>query len=145
MSCVDSLDWMESKTAEDIIDRVTLGLHPGAIILCHNNGTYTAEAINQIIPYAQQEGYQFVPVGELIYREGYQVNQQGMQIKPKAENNDKYKEECDDGDDHNVMRTYFRHGSKHFVCIISVKVSPPSHEAGIIITFADKETEPHRT
>ena len=47
-----------------------------------------AEAINQIIPYAQQEGYQFVPVGELIYREGYQVNQQGMQIKPKAENND---------------------------------------------------------
>ena len=25
------------------------------------------------------------------------------------------------------------------------KVSPPSHEAGIIITFADKETEPHRT
>ena len=89
MSRVDSLDWMESKTAEDIIDRVTLGLHPGAIILCHNNGTYTAEAINQIIPYAQQEGYQFVPVGELIYREGYQVNQQGMQIKPKAENNDK--------------------------------------------------------
>lgn len=89
MSCVDSLDWMESKTAEDIIDRVTLGLHPGAIILCHNNGTYTAEAINQIIPYAQQEGYQFVPVGELIYREEYQVNQQGMQIKPKAENNDK--------------------------------------------------------
>ena len=89
MSRVDSLDWMESKTAEDIIDRVTLGLHPGAIILCHNNGTYTAEAINQIIPYAQQEGYQFVPVGELIYREEYQVNQQGMQIKPKAENNDK--------------------------------------------------------
>ena len=86
---IDSLDWMESKTAEDIIDRVTLGLHPGAIILCHNNGTYTAEAINQIIPYAQQEGYQFVPVGELIYREEYQVNKQGMQIKPKAENNDK--------------------------------------------------------
>ena len=84
MSCVDSLDWMESKTAEDLIDRVTLGLHPGAIILCHNNGTYTAEAIDVIIPYAQQQGYQFVPVGELIYRDAYQVNRQGMQQKPET-------------------------------------------------------------
>lgn len=25
---IDSLDWMESKTAGDLIDRVTLGLHP---------------------------------------------------------------------------------------------------------------------
>ena len=89
---IDSLDWMESKTAEDIIDRVTLGLHPGAIILCHNNGTYTAEAIDKIIPYAQREGYQFVPVGKLIYREEYRVNQQGMQIKPAKES---VKEETD--------------------------------------------------
>ena len=81
---IDSLDWMESKTAGDLIDRVTLGLHPGAIILCHNNGTYTAEAIDVIIPYAQQQGYQFVPVGELIYRDAYQVNRQGMQQKPET-------------------------------------------------------------
>ena len=43
------------------------------------------------------------------------------------------------------MRSHSRRGSKHFVCIISLNVSPPSHEAGIIITFADKETELHRT
>ncbi len=79
---IDSLDWQESKTAEDIIDRVTLGLHPGAIILCHNNGTYTAEAIDTILPYAQKEGYQFVPIGELIYKDHYEVDQQGMQKKP---------------------------------------------------------------
>lgn len=78
---IDSLDWMESKTAEDLIDRVTLGLHPGAIILCHNNGTYTAEAIDVIIPYAQAQGYQFVPIGELIYKGQYQTDQQGMQKK----------------------------------------------------------------
>lgn len=83
-SCIDSLDWQESKTAEDIIDRVTLGLHPGAIILCHNNGTYTAEAIDRIIPYAIEQGYQFVPVGELIYKGEYEINQQGMQKKPIA-------------------------------------------------------------
>ena len=61
-----------------------LGLHPGAIILCHNNGTYTAEAIDVMIPYAQEKGYQFVPVGELIYKGVYTVNQQGMQEKPQT-------------------------------------------------------------
>ena len=42
---MDSLDWQESKTADDITNRVILGLHPGAIILCHNNGAHTADAI----------------------------------------------------------------------------------------------------
>lgn len=85
---IDSLDWMESKTAEDLIDRVTLGLHPGAIILCHNNGTYTAEAIDVIIPYAQAQGYRFVPIGELIYQGQYQTDQQGMQKKPAEQQED---------------------------------------------------------
>lgn len=88
VSSVDSLDWMESKTAEDLIDRVTLGLHPGAIILCHNNGTYTAEAIDVIIPYAQAQGYRFVPIGELIYQGQYQTDQQGMQKKPAEQQED---------------------------------------------------------
>lgn len=79
---IDSLDWMESKTAEDIIDRVELGLHPGAIILCHNNGTYTADAIEKIIPYAQQQGYQFVPIGQLIYKGDYETDHQGMERMP---------------------------------------------------------------
>lgn len=81
---IDSLDWQESKTAEGIAERVMSGLHPGAIILCHNNGTYTAEAIDTIIPYAQEKGYQFVPVGNLIYKGDYTVNQQGMQEMPEA-------------------------------------------------------------
>ena len=80
---IDSLDWQESKTAEEIAERVMLGLHPGAIILCHNNGSYTAEAIDRIIPYAQEKGYRFVPVGELIYKGDYTVDQQGMQQMPK--------------------------------------------------------------
>ncbi len=76
---IDSLDWQESKTADDIVNRVTLGLHPGAIILCHNNGTYTADAIAQIIPYAIEKGYIFVPIGELIYKGEYITDHQGMQ------------------------------------------------------------------
>ena len=76
---IDSLDWQESKTANDIVNRVTLGLHPGAIILCHNNGTHTAEAIAEIIPYAIEKGYTFVPIGELIYKGDYTTDHQGMQ------------------------------------------------------------------
>ena len=76
---IDSLDWQESKTAEDIVNRVIVGLHPGAIILCHNNGTHTAEAIAEVIPYAQKEGYQFVPIGSLIYKGAYTTDHQGMQ------------------------------------------------------------------
>ena len=79
---IDSLDWQESKTAEDIADRVLVGLHPGAIILCHNNGMHTAEALAAILPYAKAQGYQFVPVGELIYHGTYEVDQRGMQQKP---------------------------------------------------------------
>ena len=76
---IDSLDWQESKTAEDITNRVILGLHPGAIILCHNNGAHTADAIAEIIPYAIEHGYTFVPVGELIYKGAYSTDHQGMQ------------------------------------------------------------------
>lgn len=81
---IDSLDWQDTKTSAEIMERVTLGLHPGAIILCHNNGTYTAEAIASILPYAKEQGYQFLSVGELIYEEPYSVNQQGMQENPFA-------------------------------------------------------------
>lgn len=80
---IDSLDWQESKTKDDIVNRVILGLHPGAIILCHNNGTYTAEAIAEIIPYAIEQGYSFVPIGELIYKGDYTTDHQGMQ-KPEV-------------------------------------------------------------
>ena len=76
---IDSLDWQESKTKDDIVNRVVMGLHPGAIILCHNNGTYTADAIAEIIPYAIKEGYSFLPIGELIYKGDYEVDAQGMQ------------------------------------------------------------------
>lgn len=78
---IDSLDWMEQKSKEDIIDRVTIGIHPGAIILCHNNGIHTADAIAEIIPRVIEQGYVFVPIGELIYKGSYMTDHQGMQKK----------------------------------------------------------------
>ena len=81
---VDSLDWKEELTEADIVNRVVEGLHNGAIILCHNNGTHTAEAIDQILTAAEQKGYQVKPIGQLIYTGAYEVDVQGGQ-KPKTE------------------------------------------------------------
>ena len=65
---VDSLDWKD-LSATDIAMRIINGVKPGSIILCHNNGLHTAEALPLIFSTLQNRGYEFVPIGELIYRE----------------------------------------------------------------------------
>ena len=74
---VDSLDWKENMTKQDIVNRVTNGIHPGAIVLFHNNGTYTAD-VEDIIKFTF-EGISDIPVSELIYKDNYYVNIQGAQ------------------------------------------------------------------
>lgn len=81
---VDSLDWKDELAEADIVSRVVEGLHDGAIILCHNNGAHTAEAIDQILTAAEEKGYQVVPIGQLIYTGEYEVDVQGGQ-KAKTE------------------------------------------------------------
>lgn len=76
---IDSLDWMEKMKREDIVKRVTEKLHPGAIVLFHNNGTYTASALEEIIEYTLQQGYQVIPISQLIYKENYYIDHQGGQ------------------------------------------------------------------
>lgn len=78
---IDSLDWQDEATVSSITKRVTDKLHSGAIILMHNNGTFTADALREIIPFAKNQGYQFVPIGELIYRTDYTVDTQGGQAQ----------------------------------------------------------------
>jgi len=38
---IDSLDWRKEATAQSIFARITTQAHPGAIVLFHNNATYT--------------------------------------------------------------------------------------------------------
>ena len=76
---IDSLDWQDEATVATITKRVTEKLHNGAIILMHNNGTYTAAALAEIIHYAKNAGYTFMPIGELIYPTPYTVDTQGGQ------------------------------------------------------------------
>jgi len=76
---IDSLDWMENVTKEDIIGRITKNLHPGAIVLFHNNGRYTADALEEIINYVLEQGYEIIPISNLIYQDNYFIDHQGAQ------------------------------------------------------------------
>lgn len=78
---VDSLDWKDYGE-KAIIDRVCSdkSLEPGAIILCHNGAKYTAQALDTLLTRLESEGYQFVPVSELIMKENYHMDVTGKQI-----------------------------------------------------------------
>lgn len=69
----DSLDWKDLSAGE-IEQRIMKDLKSGDIILFHNNGKHTVEAIQNIIPKILEQGYEIVPVGELIYHENYTIN-----------------------------------------------------------------------
>ncbi|MBP5242135.1 MAG: polysaccharide deacetylase family protein [Clostridia bacterium] len=80
---VDSLDWKD-LSATDIAMRIINNVQDGSIILCHNNGLHTAEALPLILSTLQNRGYTFVTVGELIYRDNYTIDSTGKQI-PSAQ------------------------------------------------------------
>ena len=78
---VDSLDW-KNYGVDSIINTVTNHKHlgPGSIILCHNGADYTAAALDSMIHKLKEQGYEFVPISKLIYKENYHMNHEGRQI-----------------------------------------------------------------
>lgn len=78
---VDSLDWKD-LTASEIINKVCnhKTLDCGSIILCHNGAKHTAEALDEMITNLKNQGYEIVPISELIIRENFHMDVTGMQI-----------------------------------------------------------------
>lgn len=78
---MDSLDW-KNYGVDSIIQTVCNHKHlrNGSIILCHNGAKYTAEALDTLITNLLDEGYEFVPLSDLIIRENYHMNTEGRQI-----------------------------------------------------------------
>lgn len=76
---VDSLDWKD-LTAADIASRIVERAKSGSIILCHNNGLHTAEALPIVFDTLKARGFEFVPIGELIYKENYTIDGTGRQF-----------------------------------------------------------------
>ena len=77
---VDSLDWKDYGV-DSIINTVCNHNHlgNGSIILCHNGAKFTADALETLITNLQSQGYEFVPISELIYTENYYLDHEGRQ------------------------------------------------------------------
>ena len=82
---VDSLDWKDSATPESICKRVTSKVKNGSIVLFHNDADHTPEALPTILKCLKDEGYEFVFIEDLIYKDNYQIKHDGTQCK--IENN----------------------------------------------------------
>lgn len=78
---IDSLDWKDSATPQSIIDRVTKKAEPGGIILCHNDAKYTPQALGTILKTLKDDGYEFVLIKDLIYKDSYNIDHAGKQLK----------------------------------------------------------------
>ena len=75
---IDTLDWKD-YSANKIAEKVIKKAKSGAIILCHNNGLHTAEALPKIFEVLISQGYSFVPISELVYQENYYIDINGIQ------------------------------------------------------------------
>ncbi len=76
---VDSLDWKPGIGRDEILQRITEKIRPGSILLFHNDTPYTAKLLPQIITTLKNEGFDFLPVSELILREDYEIDHEGKQ------------------------------------------------------------------
>lgn len=75
---VDSLDWKD-LSAKQITERVLKRVKNGSIVLFHNQGLHTAEALPTIIKTLKDRGYEFLTIGEMIYKDDYQMMPDGGQ------------------------------------------------------------------
>ena len=74
---VDSLDW-KGLSAMEISNRILNGVKNGSIILCHNNSDHILEALPIVLDRLQKRGYQVGTVGDLLIKENYAIDGNGM-------------------------------------------------------------------
>ena len=77
---IDTLDY-NSLTGEQMWQRIESKLDKGSIILMHNGTENTALSLDMIIKNIKEKGYELVPVSELIYKENYTIDNNGVQCK----------------------------------------------------------------
>ena len=66
---VDTLDW-SVRHAWSIEQRLLNDIHDGAIILCHDTVHHTIDGALWAVDQLQEQGYEFVTIGELFRRRG---------------------------------------------------------------------------
>lgn len=77
---IDSLDY-KGLSCEQMWERIAPNLQNGSIILMHNGTENTALSLDSIIKNIKEKGYQPVTVSELIYKDNYTIDNNGVQHK----------------------------------------------------------------
>lgn len=75
---IDSRDW-QKRSVQDMISSVTQNAKNGSIILFHNDVGNTPVALDKILEILTKEGYSFVTVSDLIYKDNYFLDSAGTQ------------------------------------------------------------------
>ena len=79
---IDSLDY-KGLTGEQMWERIRPKLEKGSIILMHNGTENTALSLDTLIKNIKEKGYELVTVSDLIYKENYTIDNNGVQYKIK--------------------------------------------------------------
>lgn len=79
---LDTLDYT-GLTGNEMWNRLKDKIKSGDIILTHNGTEHTANSLDQIIKNIKAKGLNVVKVSDLIYKDGYTINNNGTQIKNK--------------------------------------------------------------
>lgn len=79
---IDTLDY-NGLTGEQMWQRIEPKLEKGSIILMHNGTENTALALDMIIKNIKEKGYDLSTVSELIYKDNYIINNNGVQQQNK--------------------------------------------------------------
>ncbi len=77
---IDSLDW-KGLSAKQIYDRVVPKAKSGDIVLFHNNSDHVLDALPMILTALRGQGFEFVSVADLVLRESYTIDSNGIQHK----------------------------------------------------------------
>lgn len=96
---IDSLDWQD-PSCDEIVQNVKSKLAPGAIILMHNGAKNTPEALPLVIDCIRSQGYEIVPISQLLPKGEYTTDANGTMIAREQT----IKKECSDSDK-NAVRT----------------------------------------
>ncbi len=75
---LDTLDY-SGLTGEEMWKRLENKLAAGSIILSHNGTKHTADSLDMLLYNIQQKGYKIVTVSELIYKDNYYIDVNGVQ------------------------------------------------------------------
>ena len=76
----DSLDYTKISV-DEIVNRVIKGTTNGSILLFHNGVDNTAPALDRILTELAKQGYSFVSVEDLIYKDNFYIDHTGKQCK----------------------------------------------------------------